>query len=332
MPSSLAVSYFDFDDLFGKWATFAVANGWTLNEFEAASSRPGLNDGLMSLSKGTMFGGWRWNLSFARVFHFQALGFGGVGGPGTHLDDAGPNIGPFDTPTTNGRGTIMTNAAGTADFFSGTEGGQEYLAIIAESGVNSLLFRMWMIGEIIKVGDWTGGEFLASQSWPCHNSISADSDAAFDKRNKTMFDGFHDQQNQGCTIHLENIHGFGGKWGQLGSSASVGQDRSGAARIAIEGPARDGPTFNATNWLTVQPNNGFVPLQPYPMYLRQGGQWTLLGYAPGIRGLRITFISPKEEFLAGADTWRAYPWVKKSFANTNTPESDDQGLAILKTP
>jgi hypothetical protein len=131
---------------------------------------------------------------------------------------------------------------------------------------------------------------------------------------------------------MEGVHGFAGTWGQMGAAANPGTDRSGAARARIEAPGRDGPTFNATNWLTVQPNNGFVPLQPFPLYDLEGASWTLLGYAPGVRGLRITFISPQEEFLAGADTWKAYPWVKKSFANSNTPESDDQGLAFLKTP
>lgn len=331
MPSSLGVTYFDFDELFAKWSIFAQANGWTESEYEAASTRPGLNDGLLSLNKAGMFGGWRWNISAARVFHFQALGSGSGGGPGTNTDDAGPDLGGIDPPT-NGRATIMTNATGTADFFSGTEGGSEYLALVAEASSSPLLFRMWMIGELIKIGDWTGGEFLASQSWPMHNSVSADPDAAFDARNKTMFDAFMLDGNQACTLHMEGVHGFAGKWGQMGSGAATRQDRSGADRAKLEGAARDGPTFNSLNWLTVQPNNGFVPLQPYPIYYRTGGQWTLLGYAPGVRGLRITFISPQEEFIAGADTWKAYPWVKKSFANSNTPESDDQGLALLKTP
>lgn len=320
MPSSLLNAYVDLDDLMTQWTTFAVANGWTLDDLDTAANEAAMH-------KGTVFAQWIWDPGAARMFHFQSLSWDGST-PGLNPDDAGPQ----GVITSQQRATIITNAGGFADFFSGTESGAEFLVCIAEESPD--LFRMWMLGELIKVGDWTGGEFLASQSWPCHNSVSADQDNPFDARNKTLFDGFTTQGNQGCTLHLEGVHEqpVSQKWGMLSSFASNGNDRAGVARATIEGPGRQGPWFSSLNWLQAQPNTGFVPLQPYPLHYRNGGNWTLLGFAPGIRGLRISLISPREEFTLGGDVWKAYPWVKKSFANTNTPESDDQGIAFLKTP
>ncbi len=329
MPSLLQQPYTDLDDLFTQWHAFAVTNGWTQNRLDLAPTSPDPG-GKSALSKGDVFAQWIWNPTTQRVFHFQSLAYDGSE-PGANPDDAGPNIGSplFDT---NGRGTIIVDGPGTADFLQGTEGGAEFLVCIAEDAPDR--YRMWMLGDLIKVGDWTGGSFLASQSWPMHNSVSADQDAAFDARNKTLFDGRMLDRNQSCTVHMEGVHGFTGKWGRVGALATGGSDsdRSGADRAPLEGPGRHGPWFGSLNWLQAQPNTGFIPLQPYPIHFRTGGQWTLLGFVPGLRGLRITFIAPREEFTLGGDVWKAYPWVKKSFANTNTPESDDQGIAFLKTP
>lgn len=323
MPSSLGNAYVDLDDLMTQWTTFAVANGWILDDLDTVVA-PG---GEAAIHKGGIFGQWIWDTSQARLFHFQSLSYDGSS-PGLNPDDSGP----FGAITSQQRATVIVNTSGIADFFQGTENGSEFLICVAEESPG--LFRMWMLGDLIKVGDWTGGEFLVTQSWPMHNSVSADQDAPFDSRNKTLFDGLHGDGNQGCTLHMEGVHSqpVGQKWGGMGSSAAAASSRSNVTRAILEGPGRDGPWFQSLNWLEAQPNTGFVPLQPYPVHYRTGGQWTLLGFAPGIRGLRITFISPQEEFTLGADTWKAYPWVKKSFANSNTPESDDQGLAFLKTP
>lgn len=322
MPSSLGNAYTDMDDLFTQWFSFATSNGWTQDLLDLTPALPGLE---AALHKGTIFAQWIFDSGNARLFHFQSLAYNGSS-PGNNPDDAGP----FGTIPSQQRATIIGNGAGTADFFQGTENGAEFLFCVAEESPD--LFRMWGLGSLIKVGDWTGGEWVASQSWPIHGSVFAQQDAAFDSRNKTLFDGRHGQGGQGCTLHLEGFHGLVGKWGMMGSSASPASDRSNTARAVLEGPGRDGPWFQSLNYITAQPNTGFLPLQPYPIHLRTGGQWTLLGFAPGIRGLRITFISPREEFTLGADVWKAYPWVKKSFANAGGPESDDQGLAILKTP
>ena len=178
MPSSLLNPYVDLDDLMTQWTTFAVANGWTLDLLDTAVA-PG---GEAAIHKGSVFAQWIWDTAGQRLFHFQSLAYDGSD-PGLNPDDAGPD----GVITSQQRATVITNASGVADFFQGTENGSEFLVCVAEQ--DPLLFRMWMLGELIKVGDWTGGEFLASQSWPMHNSVSADQDAAFDARNKTLFDG-----------------------------------------------------------------------------------------------------------------------------------------------
>ena len=322
MPSSLGNAFVDTDDLFTQWTTFAVANGWTLDLLDTTPALAGLE---AAMHKGTIFAQWIFDQNAARLFHFQSLSYDSSS-PGNNPDDAGP-AGAIPSQQ---RATIIGNGAGTADFFQGTEGGSEFLLCIAETAPD--LFRMWMLGEVIKVGDWTGGEFVAAQSWPEHGSFSAVQDAPFDARNRTLLDASHENGAQGDTIHMEGVHGFAGKWGSVAGIGSPGSDRSSTARAFIEGSIRDGPWWSSLYWLQAQPNTGFIPLIPCPAHYRTGGQWTLLGFFPGIRGLRITFIASREEFTLGGDTWKAYPWVKKSFAGGGGPESEDHGIAILKTP
>jgi hypothetical protein len=325
MPSSLGVIYTDLDDLMFQWQQFAVANGWTLNLFTGGVP---LGGGRLAISKGTIFAQWEWDDAAQRMFHFQSLAYDGSI-PGDNPDDAGPGgLSGVD------RATVITNASGVADFFQGTEAGEEFLLCITESDGSPLLFRYWGLGKLIKVGTWTGGEFLANQSWPAHTSISASQDAPFDSRNHTMFDALGNQAGQGTTLHIEGVHAQAAltKWGEIKGSGGAGVDRAGEVRSFCEGAEREGMWFNSLNQLAAQPNNGFIPLKPWPIHYREGATWTLLGFVPGMRGLKMTFISPREEFTLGGDTWKAYPWVKKSTALGGGPESGNEGWAVLKTP
>lgn len=325
MPSSTGVAYTDLDDLMVKWFAFAVVNGWTQNQLDTSPPTGGSG----SISKGGLFTQYIWETLTARLFHFQSLSFDGST-PGLNPDDAGP----FGNITSQQRGTIIGDGPGTADFFFGTEAGADYLVCIAETQPD--LFRYWAIGELIKVGDWTGGEWSAQQSWPAHQSVSADQDAPFDSRNQVMFNArFGDVGGQGGVLHLEGVPGQASpsKWGEFRGSGNASSDRNGDNRTILEGQTRDGPWYSSMFWLAANPNNGFVPLMPLPVNMRSGAAWTLLGFIPGLRNLNITFISPREEFTLGADVWRAYPWVKKSNALGGGPESGlANGWAVLKTP
>lgn len=314
MASLLGQTYSDIDDLMSQWFSFAVTNGWTQDEYDPIST----GDGHGALSKGSIFAQWDWSTS-GRLKHYMSTSFSGGTDPGFQTGDAGPFSGE--------RSTLMSFGSGTADFFAGTEQSAEYLVCVAEDSPER--FRMWYVGELIKIGDWDGGQIGGNQSWPIFNSFSPILDSAFDSRNKTLFDSIMQENNAGDVVKLDPVE-FGFAWGMVGADANPGQDALQNARAPVEGSGRGGPWYSMLNWASAQPNTGFVPLQPQPLHLRSGTSWRLLGFVPGLRGLRITFISPREEFTLGSDTWKAYPWVRKSFANSGTPESDDQGLAFLK--
>lgn len=317
MPFS-NVTYTDLDDLMTKFVAFAVTNGWTQDDLDLASNEA-------AISKGTKFMSWSWDVGQSRIFWFQALGFTGGNSPGNHPNDAGPQTG-------NARGTVIADGPANADFFSGVESGSEYLIAAVERAPG--LYTYWAFGDLIKVGDWTGGEFLGKQSWPGHGSAGADQDAPFDARNIPLLDSLHSEGGQGDTVHIEGVHSQPAleKWGEMRGSGSTNTDRNGEPRALLEGASRGGPWFNSLNFLEVQPTNGFIPLQPWPIHYRSAAQWTLLGFIPGMRGLKIRFITSREEFTLGSDVWKAYPWVKKSDADSGTPESENEGMAFLKTP
>lgn len=317
MASLLGQSYTDVDDLFTQWTTFAVTNGWTLDQLDTGANR-------VALSKGTVFIQFEYASFPVKVY--QSLAFDGTGtAPGAHTDDAGPTGG------TANRQILINNSAGTADFFAGTENGGEYLVCVAEDAPDQ--FRMWMAGTLIKVGTWTGGEFFANQSWPIPSAFGPIPDAPFDSRNKMIFDAIQGEPGLGDTLHIEGVHSMtvDQKWGMVGNTADPRDDRAGEDRVRIGASCgRGGMNFSMLNWLQAQPNTGYVPHQPFSLWYREGAGWTLLGHVPGLRGLNITFFSPREEYTLGGDTWKVYPWVKKSSAGSGSPESGNNGLVFLK--
>lgn len=54
-------------------------------------------------------------------------------------------------------------------------------------------------------------------------------------------------------------------------------------------------------------------LLPFPVYVsRASNKWTLVADMKHIRNARIDFHNPEDSITLGADTWKLYPWFRKS--------------------
>ena len=312
MPFS-QVSYTNMDDFVTQMDTFLVANGWTQDDLDTVANEAAWH-------KGTVYFQITWD-EVNRMAIYQSLSYDGSA-PGANPDDAGPLSGI--------REVLWSNAAGVADFFSGTEQGSEFFFVAIEYSPG--LYAFLGAGDIIKKGTWTGGEFLTHQEW----SIAGGAlDDPFNSAANVLVDGrYTGNGQQATTMHIEGwpAQVAGRKWAAVGGNMSdSNDDRAGNDRELWLGGMRDSMVANAFDFLDFQPNAGFVPLQTIEVWRRTNG-FRLGGFIPGLRGLKITNIDVREELTVGADTWRAYPWVRKTNVGGGQKESENFGLAILKTP
>lgn len=305
-----SITYTDMDDFFTQVDSFLTANGWTQDEFTTASNRAAWH-------KGTVYVQITWDAVSAMAM-YQSLSWDGSA-PGSNPDDAGPLSGT--------RRMLFGNAPAQAELFSGTEQGAEYFFAAIEYTTGR--FSQFGMGELIKKGDWTGGEWSAVNQWGFGGGAQNGPD---DTRHTVLFDGQYDDSSEhAAVIHQEGwpSQAAGRKWGAIfGNNNDGGDDRAGNERDKWIGGFRDSFNHNTFHFLAFQPNSGLVPLVPIELWRREGA-YRLGGFVPGIRALNITNIDVREELVVGADTWKVYPWAGKA-ASGSFHSGLDGGMAILK--
>jgi len=309
-------------DLLSKLGTFASGNGWTQDEFDTTNKR-------LSLHKGTIYVQFRWDAVDA-ISMYHSLGFIGTGtSPGNHTDDSGNGQTAANPLTTGRRVNRIGNGPFTAYYFFTNSSPADYIHVVLEFSPG--LFRHVTFGKLVKNGTWTGGEFAGCEF------IAASSTGLDNTSHYVLCDGRHDQDNTlPMTIHVEGLPGqtAGTKWGIVwGPSTNLGTDRGGAARNPLIGGLRESFLQAALGWFSANPNNGFVPMFPLQIFRRRltsPEQWINLGTIPDLRYINIKFVNAADEFTVGGDTWKCFPWVKKT-TTANADESGNMGIAIRKT-
>src|SRR5688572_20057681 len=87
-------------DLMSQLNTFAVANGWTSDELDTASSPRE-----MAIHKGSIYVSFAWTTTPLHLSVHQALGYTGGNRAGTHPDDSGNG---YNGPSTQTDVNILT--------------------------------------------------------------------------------------------------------------------------------------------------------------------------------------------------------------------------------
>ena len=312
----------DITDLMEKLFTFASLNGWTIDS--AFASLQG------AMHKNNSY------LSFYDVSPllkiFTARGYTALGNPGTHLD----SLDSSGTLTNSGKRVSHLVGPFPSYFFFEDD---NYIHVVVESSTD--VFRHFGFGEMVKVGNWAGGEYAYGH----HVSTGSAEYSVSANENCYPFDA-------GRLASVGTTQNFS-FWGEDNSAAALPGSRSAASRwnvtIGPSTPANDadgnvmnnllitgidGGAFGPLYSIGASMHNGFLGLHPIHAML-----WDrtvsptsayLMGSVPDVRVVNTGGLVDKQEYIIDADTWVTFPTGRKG-AQTGTEERcNHNGLAYKK--
>jgi len=331
-------------DLLTQLFSFATANGWTQDEFNTTTKVGSLHNTAGSNIfvhfgwEGTEVGGPD-NIAMT-----QSQAFSGTGlNIDAHTNDSGNGVafpGGTTLLTAERRVSRIGDGPFTAHhFYQGASPDYIYVVLEYASG----LFRHFGFGELEKIGDWTGGDWVGGHVW---DEDGVQDDVPSSTTHTILLDGVHTstsgtEERDPGTIHIEGLPSqvASGRYGHLGNTTSAawqGVDGDGTDRETVIGGIRGGFALREYGWLLASLLNGFVPLIPVPIVYTVPGtspvQHILLGFMPNIRHIQMGNFTPGQTIVVGSDTWRIFPGVRKRFQADNQSETRNMGIAYLQVP
>jgi hypothetical protein len=317
------------EDFMSKLMTFAVANGWTQDDFDAVNDR-------MSLHRAGVFVTFRWDNNQG-IAVYQHLSYA-AGTPQAQPGGSGNSAQVSPSNITSGRcmNVILNGPYVSHHFFADTTPAPYIYAALEYSPG---LWSFCGFGELEKFGNWTGGEWASGHFW----STGTDTDSPGNGTSCVLLDGGNTGQTLNASLHIEGMPTMiaAQKWGiitgnQSSGVAGMGQDLSGNNRVPIMGGMRSGPYTQAYGNYSTSQQQGFVPLIPVPAFYRDIGftpmRMRFLGYFPGVRAINIAAFEPTTEIVLGPDTWKVFPHRRRQQVVSNdTPQSGWGGFAFKKT-
>lgn len=281
-------TYGSISDLWTAFRVFAAAAGWTVH---AAAS-----DGYVFEKNGVFVAG---NVDGSGGFRFRGcLGFNGA------LD-------AFAQPGNSGTSHNCNVPAGAGvayHFYAVQEEGKDLLAAIVEFSAG--IYRHWIISNLIKYGNYTGGTYTDSVNWStattqqnqpdsfAHRSI-ADTVGSSSPHGQVWVD--HDNKNnnwQFINVASTFTQTFG-----------IGSTRS--SSINARQRTIGWPRFNER--LVGQPVELFVN--------RASSLRSPIGRVPCMRSVNMTNYTPGELVVIGSDTWQLFPIVQRTTTFNQVPSS-----------
>lgn len=312
-------------DLFARLATFAGANGWTVDH--SATDR-------LFLTRSTVSVAFRWASSSptcAAVYQHTAF-VNSSTDPGNHTNDSGQGaISGTDATLLGGRHVVLTNGAMRYWLFES----DTYIHAVAE--LQPQVFAHFGFGLLNKRGTFTGGEY----SYGHRHVSTAASGVPLDPLSSSLLDGLSGITSDTVvrpfvgTVRIESLPNqtASGRWGLTwaGAIANTGTDRGGTAREALHGGFRGGPIARTFGRYGGAVNSGIVPIYPIGVWYddRTLARWYELGFMPDVGGVNVRNFAGGDEIAIGSDTWVVFPTRYKlaTLANGNTR---NQGIAYRK--
>ena len=333
----------DATDLMSKLSTFAQANGFTEDYYNGTNkflslSRPALN----------LYVSFQWNANYIALY--QALGYSGGSAetPWLQVNDSGNGSDNFGTYPDRGRQVTEIGAGPfTAyHFFAHDNPYNVYVVLEFSPG----LYRHFGFGFISKTGIWTGGAWCAGHLWnkggsvpygafssPDHSGHSVLMDT-LTSQNAPYFGTYN--TNAGGTLHVQGLPGMSAasKWGQSMNNGVLdvdfSNDRAGNPRVRILGGCRGGPAMVQFGRYLPNLSNGFIPIIPMEIFYCRGESaangWYFLGMMHNVGHIHLQGIDPATELTVGADTWIAFPMVRKANVGGTNQESENAGIIYKK--
>lgn len=331
-------------DLINKLQIFAVANGFTLNYYNATNKH-------CSIGRATdsVYVSFAWD-GIDTIAMYHALGFSATYNeqPWNQADDSGNGSATIPSLIDRGRQVSRIGAGSfTAyHFFAYTNPYNIHVVLEFSPG----LYRHFGFGTVSKTGTWTGGQWCAGHLWNWTGSSPFNAYASPSSyAHSVLMDGaLHTGQtytgtinnNSSGTLHAEGLPGqdAASKWGiaidNNTDDADMFLDRGGNPRIRIAGGCRRGPALSQYGPYLPDLSNGFIPIIPMEMFHCRGDAavdgWYYLGRMFNIGHIHLHGIDVGQELTIGADTWKCFPYVRKSDIGGTNQESENAGIIYRK--
>lgn len=281
-------------DLVSKLATFAAANGWTVTPATTG----------IVLSKGTIVCGMHSDAT--NVFMRGALSVNGGA-----AWNAQPNNSGFSVTVNTLAGPFPAY-----HFYSDSESGAERLYAAVE--IASGQFRHLLICQLIKIGVWTGGTYIAGTF---HNMNTPWVDSKDDSNHNYIAD----------TNGANNCHLWCDADARVNSWSKHGTEGSVVATECIGNYRNNGLGYNS-----LQIGHGRYSLrsilQPLMLFQnRPSALRSIVGIIPNLRGVSMELYPVGFLDNIGGDDWRMWPDTLRTDNNgsvgSTTPSSGWYGYA-----
>lgn len=322
------------ENLMTQLSTFLQANGWTEDYFNSG------DPGTIAFSKNQNFVSFQFsetadtNLGTMAIYQARANDASPTTQPWTATGDSGAGVASVVTSTFD-NGLCCNAFAGphTNFWFFEQDSGPAYVHVVVE--IDAGRFKHFGFGQIDKIGDWVGGEYVYGIKL-FQGGQSSDPISAF---NNYGLDSSNNQINAGTGPATMRVDGHSGEpsaatiWAEFKDGTS-GNDRAGNARWKGVHGWRSSPEFAAFYWLRISEATAFKPLFPISLAVQDfsGAPDSLfrLGFQADVRMCNIANISPAKIINIGGDNWYFFPVIRKQRLQVNTEESWNWGVAYKR--
>jgi hypothetical protein len=290
-------------DLLDAIRVFALAQGWTVNKYEAVGS-----DQRLHLSKSGVYVNFLAEASTAKIKLYGSTGYDG--GELWDAQPGGPDWG-------YGADYATTNAISPGGFAYRliANSSPDYVYAIAEPSAG--LYKHILFGSLAKCGGWTGGAFAAGAYWESNAGEGG-------SHNSPPFDSGHVQLTYGGYSHVRAQS----EWKRFTSSDQGYDFRLAHSPVRAEvGGAGDPNILDTFSFaLGTSALNSQTLLWPMHIVCELiSGNWFYAGTVPGLRFVRLENLTSGQVITLGSEDWLVTPLIRRGTAAT--PNSGYEGLA-----
>ena len=320
------------ENLMTQLSTFLQANGWTETFFNTIT----LDIGSIGFSKNGIFVSFQYteatdNGTLA-IYQATAADPSPTTEPWTATGDSGAGVASV-TLTSLDTARCCNQFAGphTAFFFFENDASPAYVHIVVE--VDAGRYRHFGFGEILKIGDWTGGEYAYGHFW---DQSSSRIDVPAIAQHTFGIDGFGNNINMAATMRVDGYPGEpdpATEWAAMVNNIGF-TDRAGNDRWIGAGGWRHSREFSAFGGFEISLASAYKPLFPIPLELEDRvpipDVARRIGFQVDVRMCNIANIEPGQIITIAGEDWFFFPWVRKQFLQNNTEESWNGGIAYRR--
>lgn len=203
-----------------------------------------------------------------------------------------------------------------------------YIAVVVEFGFNC--FRHMFIGNIVKVGNYDGGELISANNWSEEYNVNSRNTSFTSAGVKNLFAAGHNHStdNAQASGGLNANHPDNPAPWRIFDSSSPGTNNM---LINLTGAEVFGGWSDQVNGVLAMrgfaPYAGGVVLVPINLYGSRANdgnnvRFFPFGYVPGVRLVRMDDIDPGQQIAIADQTWMVFPEMSK---DSRASTQRDQG-------